>query len=239
MVVIGCLLVLLASVLHSWYASNATAANRAEVAVGFVMHGAKVLVASILILVAGLVFIWVGSGFLVAAFATVVYFLVISPLSMFLLGVLKWVPEHDKNYQERARVDREYASLTADSPEEQLLRMRLVGAIQSSYFRSKQADPDKPDVHHLYSALKACCPDKLESQVKDLAGRCTSIEDTIIEAVRLNQGNDLAEKLKLAIYSRPICPDCRIRRALKGSICEVCFLSARAAAQKARHKDES
>ena len=150
MVLVGCLLVMLASVLHSWYGGNATAANRADVAIGFVMYGAKVLVASIFFLLGGLALIWVGSSFLFAACATLVYFLVLSPLSMLLLRVLKWVPEHDENYQERARVEREYASLTTDSPQEQLLRMRTVWTMQSSYFWSKHRDPHKSDGHHIY-----------------------------------------------------------------------------------------
>jgi hypothetical protein len=239
MVLIGCLLTLVAGVLRSWYAGNVTAANRADVAIGFIMHGAKVRVASTLLLVGGLVLIWVGSSFLVAACATLVFYLVLSPLSLLLLRVLKWVPEYDKNYLERARVEREIASVIADTPQEQLLRMQPVWTMQSSYLRSRQSDPNKADSHYMYLALKACCPDRLESQLRDLAGRCTCIEDAIIEAVRLDQGNDIAEKLKVAIYSRPVCPKCGIRRALRLSICDGCLLSAEAAAREARHKGES
>jgi hypothetical protein len=78
MVPIGCFFILLASVLFSWYGGNATAANRADVAIGFIMHGGKVLVASILILLGGLALIWLGSSFLVAACATLVCFVKIN-----------------------------------------------------------------------------------------------------------------------------------------------------------------
>ena len=156
-----------------------------------------------------------------------------------MLRVFKWVPDLDKNYKERARVQKEYASFTADTPQEKLLRMGTVWTMQSSYFRSKQADPNKPDSHHLYLALKACCPDKPENQLRNLADECACLEDAIIAAVRLNQGNNVADKLKRAVYSRPVCPKCGVRRAFHTSICYVCQLSAEAAAREARRKGES
>jgi hypothetical protein len=238
MVLIGCLLILLASLLVSWYRGNATAANRADASIGFIMHGGKVLVASIVMLLGGLAFIWLGSNFLVAACATLVFFVVLLPLFLLLLRVFKRVPDFDKNPRERARVQKEYASLTADTPEEKLLRMGTVWTMQSSYFRSRQTDPNKPDNHHIYSALKACCPEKPKNQLRSLAGECTCLEDAIIVAVRLNQGDNVARKLKRAVYSQPVCPNCGIRRALNGSICYVCHLSAETVAREARHKSE-
>jgi hypothetical protein len=238
MLLLGCFFILLASLLHSWYAGNASA-SRGEVAIGYIMHGPKVLVASILLLLGGLVLIWVGSSFLVAASAVFVYFLMLSPLSVLLLRVLKWVPPRDENYQERDRVEQEFESLTADTLQEQLLRMRTVSAMQKSYFRSKQTDPDKPDSCYVYLALKACYPDRPESQLRDLAGECACLEDAIIEAVRLDQGDSIADKLKVAIYSRPICPNCGAHRALIFSICYGCLFSAKIAAREALHKGES
>jgi hypothetical protein len=238
MVPLGCFFILLASLLHSWYAGNATA-SRGEVAIGYIMHGPKVLVASILLLLGGLVLIWIGSSFLVAASAALVYFFVLSPLSMLLLRGLKWVPPYDENYRELVRMEQELESMIADTPQEQLLRMPTVWTMQSSYFRSKQTDPDKPDSCYMYLALKACHPDRSESQLRDLAGKCTCLEDAIIEGVRLDQGDSIADKLKVAIYSRPICPNCGVHRALKLSVCDGCLLSAKTAAQEARHKGES
>jgi hypothetical protein len=91
MVLLGCFFVLLACLLHSWYAGNASA-SRGEVAIDYIMHGPKVLVASILLLLGGLVLIWVDSSFLVAAGAALVYFFALSPLTLLLLRFLKLVP---------------------------------------------------------------------------------------------------------------------------------------------------
>jgi hypothetical protein len=224
MVLLGCFFILLASLLHSWYGGNA-GADRWQVGIGYVMHGPKVLVASILLLLGGLVLIWVDSSFLVAAGAALVYFFVLSPLTLLLLRVLKLVPPAAERDQESARVEHQIESLTADTLQEQLLRMRTVWAMQNSYFRSKQIDPDKPDSCYVYLALKACYPDRPESQLRDLAGECACLEDAIVEAVRLDQGDNIADKLKVAIYSRPICPNCGGHRALHASICYGCLFS--------------
>ena len=88
MVLLGCFFILLASLLHSWYGGNATA-EPAQVARGYRMFGPMVLAASIFCLLGGLVFIWVGSSFLVAASAALVYFFVLSPLSLLLLSAYK------------------------------------------------------------------------------------------------------------------------------------------------------
>jgi hypothetical protein len=224
MVLLGCFFILLASLLHSWYGGNA-GADRWQVGIGYVMHGPKVLVASILLLLGGLVLIWVDSSFLVAAGAALVYFFVLSPLTLLLLRVLKLVPPAAERDQESVRVEHQIESLTADTLQEQLLRMRTVWAMQNSYFRSKQIDPDKPDSCYVYLALKACYPDRPESQLRDLAGECACLEDAIVEAVRLDQGDNIADKLKVAIYSRPICPNCGGHRALHASICYGCLFS--------------
>ena len=221
-VLLGCLFILLASLLHSWYAGNA-AADHWQVAIGYVMHGPKVLVASILLLLGGLLLIWIDSSFFVAAAAAFVYFFVLSPLTVLLLRVLKFVPPAAQRSQEDVRLGHQIESLIADTPQERLLRMQTVWAMQNSYFRSKKTDPDKPDSYYVYSALKACHPDRPESQLRDLARKCASLEDAIAEAVRLEQGDSIAEKLKVAIYSRPICPNCGEHRALNASICYGCL----------------
>jgi hypothetical protein len=225
-VLLGCLFILLASLLHSWYAGNAVA-DRWQVAISYVMHGPKVLVASILLLLGGLLLIWIGSGFFAAAAAALVYFFVLSPLTLLLLGVLKFVPPATQRTQESVRLEHQIESLTADTPQEQLLRMQTVWAMQSSYFHSKKTDPNNPDSYYVYSALKACHPDRPESQLRDLAGKCGSLEDAIAEAVRLEQGDSMAEKLKVAIYSQPVCPNCGEHRALNASICYGCLFGRR------------
>jgi hypothetical protein len=227
MVLLGWLFILLASLLHCWYAGNGVA-DRGQVAIGYAMHGPKVLVASILLLLGGLLLIWIHSSFFVAAAAAFVYFFVLSPLTMLLLGVLKLVPPAAQRTQESVRVEHQIESLTADTLQEQLLRMQTVWAMQNSYFRSKHIDPDKPDSYYVYSALKACHPDRPESQLRDLAGKCASLEDAIVEAVRLDQGDNIADKLKVAIYSQPICPNCGGHRALNASICYGCLFFSKA-----------
>lgn len=222
MVLLGCLLILLACLLRCWYAGNALA-DRWQVAMGYVMHGPKVLVASILLLLGGLLLIWIYSSFFVAAAAAFVYFFVLSPLTLLLLSVLKFVPPAAERTQERVRMEHQIESLIADTPQDQLLRMQTVWAMQKSYFRSRKTDPDKPDSYYVYSALKACRPDRPGSQLRDLAAKCASLEDAIAEAVRLEQGDSIAEKLKVAIYSRPICPNCGEHRALNASICYGCL----------------
>jgi hypothetical protein len=84
---------------------------------GYVMYGPKVLVASILLLLGGLVLIWVESGFLVAAGPALVYFFVLSPLTL-LLTVLKFVPPAAERTQERLRVEHQIESLIADTPQD-------------------------------------------------------------------------------------------------------------------------
>jgi hypothetical protein len=95
--------------------------------------------------------------------------------------------------------------------------------MQNSYSRSKQIDPDKPDSCYVYLALKACYPDRPERQLRDLAGECACLGDAIVEAVRLDQGDNIADKLKVAIYSQPICPNCGGHRRLDASICYGCL----------------
>lgn len=222
MVLLGFLSVLLACLLHCWYAGNA-GAWRSERAIGYIMHGPKVLLVAILFLLTGLLLIWIGTGFALAALVAFIYFFLLSPLTMLLLQSLKFVPPADPTRRARERLDHEIEPIIADSPQEQLLRMKPVWAMGNSYFRSKQTEADKPDSYHLFSALKACCPDSPETVLRGLAEGCPCLEDAIVEAVRLQSGNNIAERLRSAINTRPICTSCGERRALHASACDGCL----------------
>lgn len=75
MLVAGIVLVLLAGVLHSWYAASAawpTASSRV-----FSVFGTQVLLLSIGLLLTGLCLIWSRSGIVTALAAAVIYFVVL------------------------------------------------------------------------------------------------------------------------------------------------------------------
>jgi len=75
MLAAGLLVLVLASVLHCWYAANA-GTERGHAAGGFYVFGRGVVALSLLLLLISVVLIWSGSSFLWAAAELVAYFLV-------------------------------------------------------------------------------------------------------------------------------------------------------------------
>jgi len=87
-------LLLLANLLHSWYAGNA-AARLTQRAVGFMMFSGYVLASSVVLLIGGLLLLWIDAGFWVAVVGLAVYFLVLPLLTLPLLSALNLLPRRD------------------------------------------------------------------------------------------------------------------------------------------------
>src|ERR1700720_1759936 len=83
----GIALLILASVLHCWYAANA-GTQRGYQAGAYMRFGRGLLFISILILIAAVIMIWNASSFAVAALAIILYFLL---LPLFTMPIMKRV----------------------------------------------------------------------------------------------------------------------------------------------------
>lgn len=88
------LLLLLASLLHSWYGGNA-AARLTQRAVGFMMFRGYVFAFCVVLLISGLALLWVDTGFFGVVVGAAVYFLVLPLLTLPLLTALNLVPRRD------------------------------------------------------------------------------------------------------------------------------------------------
>ncbi|HEV2247398.1 MAG TPA: hypothetical protein VGW37_12155 [Terriglobia bacterium] len=108
---VGISLILLASVLHGWYGGNA-AASDADKPRAFYSSGLKVLGASICFLACGLAVTWYAAGFLAMIGGGLLYFLALSPIVLYLLRSLAAVPQEDKDWKEKQRVQMEYERIT-------------------------------------------------------------------------------------------------------------------------------
>ena len=75
MAVVGIVLLIIAAVLHSWYAGSAR--HPVDASWAFAQFGLLVLLLTIILLVTGVLFVWLGSGFFAALVATGVYFFVL------------------------------------------------------------------------------------------------------------------------------------------------------------------
>ena len=76
MLITGIILVILASILHCWYAAN-TAALPSYQAMGYMFFGGSALLATVVLLIAGSIAIWIGSSFLACGAAIIVYIFVL------------------------------------------------------------------------------------------------------------------------------------------------------------------
>jgi hypothetical protein len=85
------LLLLLANLLQSWCAGNATA-RRSQRAIGFMVFGGYVIAFSVVLLITGLVLLWIAIGFFSVVVGALVYFLVLPFLVMPLLTALNVIP---------------------------------------------------------------------------------------------------------------------------------------------------
>jgi uncharacterized RDD family membrane protein YckC len=97
MLLAGVLLILVAALLHSWYAGNATA-KPGEAAGGFYAFGASCLLVVILLLVAGAILVWLGSSFVAALVSVGVYFFVLPLIFTPLLEWARFIPPRSARY---------------------------------------------------------------------------------------------------------------------------------------------
>ncbi|MCI0440253.1 MAG: hypothetical protein L0177_14150 [Chloroflexi bacterium] len=102
MALLAVALIMLAGLLHAWYAGHAVA-KPGHAARGFHVVGPGVLVASIVMLVGGLALLWFLTGFLSALAAAGVYFFVLPLITMPLLEALKVIPERKDRYSKEDR----------------------------------------------------------------------------------------------------------------------------------------
>lgn len=92
---IGAILsLLLASLLHSWYAGNAKA-RITQRAIGFMMYGGRVLAVSVAALLFGLACLWISEGFLAALLGAACYFLLLPLIIVPLLNAFRLIPRPD------------------------------------------------------------------------------------------------------------------------------------------------
>jgi hypothetical protein len=135
------------------------------------------------------------------------------------------VPALPETNYERVRTELEYERIIAESPEEKLIRMEAVRDIEKSYFASKRAFPEKDESFHLFSALRGRYRGYPDEKVRAFASKCTTLDDAIVEAVRLEAGDTLAKTISAALGNRPLCINCGKHRALMGSVCYGCLTS--------------
>ena len=97
-------------------------------------------------------------------------------------------------------------------------------AMEKAYFEFKYAYPGKDEYAYLRFALQSRYPEKRTQEIADIAARCKSLEDAILEAVELDFGVEVAEKFRLALWSLPLCSVCRRYRAIStvDSLCYGC-----------------
>jgi hypothetical protein len=224
MAVAGWLLLLLASIMHTWWSSQAKA-ETGQKAAGFFIWGPKPIYISVLLLVLGDALILFGTNVGWALAAIFIYFFILPLLSWPLLRLLGLAPALPEPSYREVESELEFQRIIAESAEDKLMRMEAVRDIERAYFVSKRSFPGKDEPFYLLLALKARCKGHSDEEVRALAARCTTLVDAIGEAVRLEGGGSLAKKVSAALESRPMCVNCGKYHALAGSICYGCLTS--------------
>jgi len=92
--VVAGVILIVAAILHGWYGGNAkaTPGNAAE---AFYRHGKAVLLATIILLITGLIIFWKSASLLVAIAAAGVYFFILPLIIVPLLEKLSLVPDKE------------------------------------------------------------------------------------------------------------------------------------------------
>src|SRR5579864_2248892 len=95
-------------------------------------------------------------------------------------------------------------------------------AMEKSYFEWKHKYPNRHDYVYLQMALQSRYP--LRKEISAIAGRCTGLDDAIIEAVRLDFGEFVARMFESALNTFPPCSVCGQFRALStvDTLCYEC-----------------
>jgi hypothetical protein len=226
MLLLGCIVLFLASLVHSWWRAQARA-DLDQKAAGFFFWGLKPLYISILLLAFAEGLIWYGGNWGWALAGVPFYFFILPLVTWPLLRLLRLIPTLPERDDERIRTQLEYERIIAETPEEKLMRMETVRDIQKCYFSSKRALPGENESFYLFSALRTHCKGYTDETVRMLATKCATLDDAIVEAVRLEAGNALAKTISTVLSNRPVCGICGNYRALFGSLCYGCLTSKR------------
>ena len=96
MTISGILLLFVTSIIHSWYAGNASA-PRGEAAGLIRDHGGFVLAVTVLLLVTALVLLWWAKGFWSAAVGAGLYFFLFPLITYPLLSAIGLVPRRSNS----------------------------------------------------------------------------------------------------------------------------------------------
>ena len=96
-------LLLLGSLLHSWYGGNSRVKTPSDVAMGFIMYGKYVLAVGIVFLVVGLTVLWIAKGILWAILGALAYFYVLPVVTLPLLVTFKLLPRYTLPWLDKGR----------------------------------------------------------------------------------------------------------------------------------------
>jgi hypothetical protein len=97
-------------------------------------------------------------------------------------------------------------------------------AVEKSFFKWKYKHPGRPENFYLKMVLRTRYFEKPDDFVFDIAQRCRTLDDAIIEAVRVDFGESVARKFKPAFELFPPCSMCGRYRALSthDTLCYGC-----------------
>lgn len=79
-------------------------------------------------------------------------------------------------------------------------------AMEKSYFEWNHKYPNKTEYAYLRLALQYCYP--LNKKIPEIAARCSSLDDAIMEAVQIDFGDFVAQMFKPALEAFPHCSMC-------------------------------
>lgn len=200
----GVVLVLLASVLLSWYVAHARLPF-AERALGFHAFGSGVLGIGILALIVGLGLIWGATSFLGVAIAGLVFYFLLPFLTGPLLRALGALPALDLAPDRKGRIS-------------------ILTAMEKSYFEHKYRNPGRQEKYYLALTCRSRYPEKPDDTIWAIRERCTNLDDAMVEAARIDAGDEAAEEVRLRLHTFPKCAKCGEHRAFRSGdpLCYGC-----------------
>ena len=200
----GVLLVLLAGVLHCWYAGHASAPFPFR-ALGFQMFGSVVLGIGIMALVVGLGLTWGATSFLGAAIAGLVFYFLLPFLTGPLLRALGALPALDLAPDRKGRIP-------------------ILTAMEKSYFEHRYRYPGKMEMAYLFLTLRSRYIEKAENRIWEIVHKCANLQDAMVEAARIDAGDEAAEIARFVLETSPVCTKCGEHRAFRSGdpLCYGC-----------------
>jgi hypothetical protein len=200
----GVVLLFLASVLLSWYVAHARLPF-AERALGFHAFGSVVLGIGILALIVGLGLIWGATSFLGAAIAGLVFYFLLPFLTGPLLRALGALPALDLAPDRKGRIP-------------------ILTAMEKSYFEHRYRYPGKMEMAYLFLTLRSRYIEKAENRIWEIVHRCTTLEDAMVEAARIDTGDEGGVEARRVLEACPMCSKCGEHRAFRSGdpLCYGC-----------------